>query len=295
MKISSLILLSLFFIPTSYAEKITNRETLPDGYKICVWGDSGVATDEQYSVARALYNEGCDEMRVVGDIIYEKGLKDKNDPQFMSKFYNPYKSIITEQKIPFYMIMGNHDYYGNPAAWLDLAKDYSFIQFPSFYSAEIAGDICFINLDTNDNFPEQETWLKNKINPMVKGKCKISMAFGHHPFLSSGSHGNAMGKVKKFLVNNIIGKYDVYFAGHDHQLSDEGKAKETSLLISGAAGKLRNIKDPIVWGVSKLGYLVVTIKRINGDVAAHYDFITVNQNGIGEIAHSDSLSGQGIR
>jgi tartrate-resistant acid phosphatase type 5 len=277
------------------AAQITNREPLPDGYKICVWGDSGVDTDDQYRVAKALYNEGCDEMRVVGDIIYEKGLKDENDPQFMSKFYKPYKSIITEQKIPFYMIMGNHDYYGNPKAWLELAKMHSFIKLPSFYSAELAGDICFINLDTNDNFPEQVTWLKDTVNPMFKDKCKLSMVFGHHPYLSSGSHGNAGGKLKKFYDGNIVGKYDVFMTGHDHQLSDEGKVKNTTLLISGAAGKLRKVGEPIVWGVSKFGYLVVTIKRNNNSVTALYDFITLNKDGNGESAHSDSILSNGIR
>jgi len=294
-----LFLIFLSFLATSFAQtssgKISNRETLPDGYKICVWGDSGVDTEDQFRVAKALYNEGCDEMRVVGDIIYENGLENEKDPQFMSKFYNPYKIIISEQKIPFYMIMGNHDYYGNPQAWLELAKKYSFIKLPSFYSAELAGDICLINLDTNDNFSEQAAWLKNTVNPMLKNKCKISMVFGHHPYLSSGSHGDAGGQLKKFYEANIIGKYDIFMTGHDHQLSDEGKVKDTTLLISGAAGKLRKIGEPIVWGVSKLGYLVVTIKRKNNSVNALYDFISLNKDGIGETAHSDSILSNGIR
>lgn len=214
MKLSFFILLNLFFLAASFGKttlgQITNRELLPDGYKICVWGDSGMASEDQFKVAKALYNESCDEMRVVGDIIYDNGLENENDPQFMSKFYNPYKSIINEQKIPFYMIMGNHDYYGNPQAWINLAKLHSFIKFPSYFSAELAEDICLINLDTNDNLTEQETWLKNTVNPMFKNKCKISLVFGHHPYLSSGSHGNASGKLKKFLESNVTGKYDAY-------------------------------------------------------------------------------------
>ena len=53
------------------------------------------------------------------------------------------------------------------------------------------------------------------------------IAFGHHPYLSNGPHGNAGSYdgvpdagtgVKEFMEGAVCGLADVYFSGHDHTL-----------------------------------------------------------------------------
>jgi tartrate-resistant acid phosphatase type 5 len=267
--------------------------TLPDNYKICVFGDSGFNSSAQYLVASALEKEGCDQIRHTGDVIYQLGLISVKDKQFWTKFYHPYKNLIERQGLNFHMVLGNHDYYLNPTVWLKLARKYHFIKFPSMYHAEKFGDICFINLDTNsdDQLEDQKYWLDNQIKESFF-ECKIIVSQGHHPYLSSGSHGNGVGEVKKFFEENINGYAHLTISGHDHVQSDEGLVEGTRHLVTGAAGKVEALgRTPNVWGKDRLGYLVLIVKRDEMNVSIDYEFRTVNSDSSTNTDHTGSVKG----
>ncbi|MFN8369744.1 MAG: metallophosphoesterase [Bacteriovoracaceae bacterium] len=263
-------------LPQSLA--IIKKDPLPDGYRICLMGDMGTGYNEQAMVANALFKEDCDQVRMLGDIIYEAGLKDANDKQFTTKFYKPYKAFIeASNPIPLYIALGNHDYGGNPGAWFDLAKKYPAIKFPDYYYAESHDDVCFVSFDSNAWFDEQTKWMQ-KIKPELDKTCKLSFAFAHHPYLNAGEHGDAV-EEKDFLDTNVIGKFTFYFAGHDHSLQDEGDLKGTRLIVSGAGGNglYPFLKKPIVFGDDKIyGYVVLDILRNENKLSAHYKFVGVN-------------------
>lgn len=305
--ISVLFLLSLSFFtscvpdktePASSTSQILTGETIPEGYKICVLGDAGSGESGQAKVAVFLSKEQCSQVIYVGDVIYEKGLKSADDKQFMSKFYNPYKSML-ENGIPFHMIMGNHDYDGKPSAWLTLAERYAGkIIFPYYYYAEVRGDVCFLGVDTNiATSSAQATWISETMLKLKQMGCELSFAYAHHPYVSSGDYGQAEPDEKEFLEENILGKVDAYMTGHDHILSDEMTYLDTRLLVSGGGGQdLYDISHPRPGAFAKSvpGYTTLTFSRITGKIVARYDLVQI-LNGTRSIIHTGLIEGQGIR
>lgn len=292
--LASLILLSckkmgLEPISTIY-ENTWNTET-----KICFVGDTGMATEGQYAVAEAMRQDGCDHVRILGDVIYDDGLKNADDPQFFEKFYNPYRDLL-EEEVPFYLVMGNHDFTFERQPWLDVAPRYETVVFPNMFYAEIWGDVCFFSIDTNYYLINQGKWLDNAYAEL-EGMCKLSFALGHHPYKSVGKHGDAGHFLSTFFQDHVIGRVDAYLAGHDHNLSFEGTEDGTHIFVSGAGAKLRDLKKQSKEGdfaVSKLGYVAVTVNRDAGEVSANYEFRVLTDGAL-ETAFEGELQGQGIR
>lgn len=253
---------------------------MKDGYKICVIGDGGTGKESQFRVADALYNENCDQIRYTGDVIYESGLTSEDDPQFMSKFYEPYQKIM-EAGTPIFLMMGNHDFKGEPKTWLKVAKKYDNLYFQNFWYAETWDDVCFLTIEpVMYKVFGQEKWLKNIKEKMPN--CKLTITGSHYPYKSVGKHGSAKWPMKPFLENNVIGHSDVYIAGHDHNLSDEGVVKGTRLLVSGAAGKLRPLRKkpaPGNFAISAYGWINLIIKRDGDKVWADYEFRVIPEEG----------------
>jgi len=61
----------------------------------------------------------------------------------------------------------------------------------------------------------QEAWLPAE---RAASTSTWNILFGHHPYVSNGPHGNAAGAVETFFDDHVCGEFDVYFAGHDHNL-----------------------------------------------------------------------------
>ena len=306
----------LFLAPlTSFAMGLKKQHTTWDtrivdqNYKICVLGDTGSGSKHQYQVAQALKQEGCNQVRIVGDVIYPKGLKNKNDPQFVDKFINPYHEVIqSELKPKFFIALGNHDYDGNTKAWRQLHQDDGFLFSPHRYYAETYknSNVCIATLDTSpfDSLKHflkvfgHGSWIRKRTREFQKN-CEFSIAFAHHPYINSGHHGDARAFLKRFLKRNIIGHFDLYIAGHQHFLSDEGQKQSTSLYISGAGGASLH-EEPTHnpeggFASSTPGYLVITLNRNSEQkIVAHTRFKTVTDNGVTTV-HEKMVVGKGIR
>ena len=223
--------------------------------RMCFIGDTGTGGKDQYKVANMLALEECSAVFITGDVIYEIGIWREDTSALDKKFFNPYNQILNMQNKPIYITLGNHDYYGLEHLWLKVAKKHKNVVFPNYFYKIKSGDLCIFALDTNSKLDEQEDWIEKELKD---SSCKKKIAFGHHPYRSSGWHGDASGDIEDFLEDYIIGKVDMYIAGHDHNLEDAGTVNGTRLLVSGAGAKLRDLKKkPGVWGASKLGYVIV--------------------------------------
>ena len=105
-----------------------------------------------------------------------------------------------------------------------------------------------------------------------------------------GAHGDADSDDKDFLEEHVIGRFDAYFSGHDHDLSDEGEVDGTRLIVSGAAGKLRPLDaEPRDYAISALGYVTLTIKRDNGPASIDYEFIVIDPENGREVVHQGQI------
>ena len=197
--------------------------------KICLVGDTGSGAKEQYLVANAISNyHNNNELKAViilCDNIYEEGVTSVDDELFYTKFEKPYQHI----DLPFYLLLGNHDY-GNitgPQAYYDHAihqikyhKESDKWNMPKRYYSVKLGNCEFFMLDTNlENMtPSEISTQARTINHKIK-KSKKSHKFlcGHHTWRSTGGHGNADLLFEKFMTKVVKGtNIKSYFCGHDH-------------------------------------------------------------------------------
>jgi tartrate-resistant acid phosphatase type 5 len=229
-------------------------------------GDGGRGNSEQYEVAAAIEAvcaaQGCDFAIHMGDNIYDEGVEDVDDEQFQEKFELPYANL----SFPFYMVLGNHDwgsgetgvdaqvaYTARSSKWMMPARYYSFQQ----------GDATFFGLDTDPisdgNDDGQASWLTTEL-PAATTTWKF--AFGHHPYISNGDHGDGSGELRDFVDANLCGNIDVYFAGHDHDLQWLEPSCGIEHIVSGAGSSLRDLggSNPTRFETATLGFMWVELQ-----------------------------------
>jgi predicted phosphodiesterase len=263
--------------------------------KYCFVGDTGTGSDKQREVADALQKQGCGKIFHTGDIIYDQGIKDKDDPEFTEKFWDPYKKILEEDKVPFYMIAGNHDWEspGTAEAWKAVAKAHpDVIYYPHYWYAtwlNAEKTACLFGFDTQVSAKEQAQFFAEE-KPKYAG-CKFSIAMGHHPYAGARKTLKAEGEFKTMIENTILGHFDLYISGHMHQLEDAGVINNsgTRQLISGAGARLHDLDDKEGdWAEVVLGFLVLT-QTVQDKMT--YQFVDSKNKTLHEATHS----GVGLR
>ena len=282
----------LLIISISVIQSITSNES--DIY--CFVGDAGEVNPTQAMVVEALAYSDCSMVWHLGDIT-QLGIQSIDDPELQDSFLTPFKPFL-ETEIPFYLTVGNHDYKGDPAVYLEVAKDYPSIYHPSNFYTKQFGKLCFFALDTTifDKLyyfykrGSQIRWLAEEVERM-KDQCEFSIAVAHHPLFSSGDRDRANPQLAIFLENYVFGTFDIYITGHNHVLADEGDHKKTLQLIS-ATGALPGGSpletDKGKFNIETPGYLRMTI---DGNTA-RYEFISAEDN---EILWSNIKVGSGLR
>ena len=270
----------LLIISIVVIKPITSNES--DIY--CFIGDAGEVNPTQAVVVEALANSDCSVVWHLGDIT-QLGVQSINDPELQESFLTPFKPFL-ETEIPFYLTVGNHDYKGDPAVYLEVAKDYPSIYHPKNFYTKQFGKLCFFALDTTifDKLyyfykrGGQIRWLEEEVE-RLKDQCDFSIAVAHHPLFSSGDRDRANPQLAIFLENYVFGTFDIYITGHNHVLADEGDHKKTLQLIS-ATGALPGGSpletDKGKFNIETPGYLKMTIDNIT----ARYEFVSAEDNKI---------------
>jgi tartrate-resistant acid phosphatase type 5 len=208
--------------------------------KFVAMGDTGKGNQGQYDVASAIAKkcaaDGCDFVQLLGDNIYDSGVSSTSDEQWQSKFELPYADV----DMPFWVVLGNHDY-GGEGIGLDFARGKNEIDYTNFstkwtlpaaYYTHSLNHVDFFALDTNMAMFLQAENQKNDVPGWIAAStAQWKIAFGHHPYLSNGPHGNAGeyeglpfvpivngAGVKELLDDVICGRVDMYICGHDHSM-----------------------------------------------------------------------------
>ena len=253
----------------------------------CFVGDTGHVNEIQKDVADALADSECNAIWHTGDIIYPDGISSKDDPRFITNFLGPFNKVFNK-KIPFFLTLGNHDYKKEPKSYLEIAKNNSLIVYQNNYYSNKYGKLCIFSLDTTifDKLylfykrREQKSWLR-KIKEDMTSSCELSIAVAHHPLFSSGDRKNATPQLSRFLETDIFGTFDLYIAGHNHVLADEGERRGTRQLISGTGslpGGSPEEQPEGKFNVETPGFLKLELKEIDNKVVAEYSFIQAQDN-----------------
>ena len=221
--------------------------------KFIVTADTGSGSVDQYKVAKSMNilnkKHKINSVLLLGDNIYEHGVTSTSDPQFKTKFEDPYQNINK----PFYLCLGNHDYgnslfrknnAGFQVSYSDISDKWN---MPAKYYSITKGSCEIFFLDTNLNVMNESTIMKQfhiMSDKIKKSKKKWKIVCGHHPWRSVGGHGNAERRFEIFM--NDLCKYganfDLYMCGHDHckniiMKNHPFKKKMITLLVIGTGGK----------------------------------------------------------
>jgi hypothetical protein len=251
-------------------QSLVSYPTSPPGVlRFIVIGDVGTGDETQKAVAQAFNAlcvvRGCDMVLVAGDNIYPDGVRSAFDPQFEEKFENPYAEV----KLPFYLVLGNHDNGGGVGTNPAMAEHqiaYTFRtdrttmkwNMPARNYRVSLGDVDLFGLDSG---PEEVTWssawMPNSLGDqmaqwfraeMAKSTASWKIVFAHHPYISNGEHGiagvydNIPSRglpYRAMLDETMCRNTDVFFAGHDHHLAwmePLAECGDTHFIISGAGG-----------------------------------------------------------
>jgi tartrate-resistant acid phosphatase type 5 len=232
--------------------------------KLLVIGDIGEGNLEQTLVARAMAHKcaavgGCDAVLLVGDNFYDAGVHDVGDPQFATKFEQPYD--FPSLDIPFYAVLGNHDVEGDWQAQIDYAalpvgastnmRSTARWNMPASYYDVRLRNVHIFGFDTNELGDPTEA--QDMAARVASSDATFKIAFAHHPRFTSGSHrydNEPLGAAGMFaLERSVYCNTRLYISGHDHdsELIERGRDAEcphTWFAISGAGSQVRHSPAP---------------------------------------------------
>lgn len=248
----------VFFSTAGFGPKPTiDREKLG----VIFVGDTGTGKSEQFTVAKAMKkfcaSDLCEWVLLLGDNFYSDGVKSVDDPQWKTKFEDPYLSM----QVTFRPVLGNHDYGGNIQAQIDYSKKMRHWWMPSRYYKWIHKDAEFFAIDTEEFDGEQQKWLAKAIK---NSTAKWKIVYGHHPIFSHGEHGDTDNLISD-LLPIIDKKVDFYLCGHDHDMQFIER-DGNRFIVSGSGAKLRKVEQGkhSLFAKSTLGFSHLTIE---GDTA----------------------------
>lgn len=192
-----------------------------------------------------------------GDNFYPNGVASVQDPYWISSFENIYKGFGLF--VPWYAVLGNHDYRGNYQAEIDYTDISQRWNMPAqYYVQEKSEDdirVKFVFIDTSpfeDGYYEEEkyksVWKQDSTKQLIwmdsvlaDNSADWKIVVAHHPLYSGGKRVEATedmrGHLEKVLKKHDV---DVYFAGHEHDLQHiQNSEYKTHHIISGAGSEIR--------------------------------------------------------
>ena len=236
----------------------------PDALNFLIMGDWGrrgesdqvQVADQMGIVANSI---GAAFVIAVGDNFYENGVASIHDSHWEQSFEKVYTSPFLQ--IPWYAILGNHDYHDNCDAQIEYGKTSPRWRMPARYYQQthalghgVTADFFYIDTTpmireyyypyleekTRDkvitqDVPKQMAWFKSAL---AASKAQWKIVIGHHPIYSGGEHGDT-----KELIQNVLPLLhehgvQAYINGHDHDLQHL-MAGDINLFCSGAGSSVR--------------------------------------------------------
>ncbi|HEY2091513.1 MAG TPA: metallophosphoesterase [Thermoanaerobaculia bacterium] len=240
--------------------------------RIAVVGDAGIQT---HTMAAALTkSKPYDAIIMVGDNFYPCGVRSASDPKWHVM------DALTGLGIPIYVVLGNHDYCGNPDAQVKANVPNWYMPARQYVLRSPIAD--FAMLDTTPYAYGNSKLAEQAVRDTFASSTAVwRIAVGHHVITSSGWHslfprGEArhMHALLPVLRDN---KVDIYIDGHDHH-EELLNLSPPLILISGAGSdpvpmltvrpktvwpKETHFREPIAFAALEITRDALTIEFIN--------------------------------
>ena len=191
------------------------------------WGRNGEKDQRDVAgqMGRAAAATSAQFIVSVGDNFYENGVASVDDAQWQSSFEKVYTAAALQ--VPWRVVLGNHDYHGNPGAQIEYSKHSPRWTMPALYyqrteliDETTSADFFYIDTDPMKrrdmkNVAPQMAWLESAL---AASKAPWKIVIGHHPIYTGGEHGDTPYLVEHVLPLLEKNGVQVYFNGHDHDL-----------------------------------------------------------------------------
>lgn len=255
------------------------------------WGWDGGRAQQRVAgqMARTAADTACRFVVSVGDNFYSDGVASVDDPHWQRSYEAVYSAPALQ--VPWYPILGNHDYRGDPEAQVAYSAKSARWRMPARYyerseSSPETGQVDFFHIDTSpfveayrdskvridgQDTKTQLAWLDGALG---KSTARWKIVVGHHPVFSGGQHGSQkelMAALKPLLDRHGV---SVYLFGHDHDLQHI-VVDDLHYIGCGAGGDTRRTSKIVgsLFAADDPGFFS---GRIGGD---HFDFAFFGADG----------------
>jgi tartrate-resistant acid phosphatase type 5 len=258
------------------------------------WGKDGGESQKPVADAMNEYSKKFHAAFIVttGDNFYPGGVSSTSDPHWQLSYENVYNK--EGHQVPWYPVLGNHDYQQNPGAeiqyssvsnrWKMPARYYTvkknidqqttallvFTDTPPYVSAYYGGSMPDL---AQQDTAAQLNWLDQTLS---SSKDTWKVVFGHHPVYSVGPHAHTPELIERFKPVFDQTHTDFYICGHDHSLQYiEWPSDPVHYLVSGGGSESTPVSPQSYtpFAKSSPGFLVLTL------YARRANFYFINQRG----------------
>lgn len=247
------------------------------------WGRYGEPSQRSVAtqMARAAESVGAKFFISTGDNFYPNGVASVDDPQWQSSFEQVYTDFVLHND--WFVVLGNHDYHGNPQAEIDYTKRSQRWHMPAHYytvtkTVDKATNADFFFIDTSPFIKDyqgkpaeyalegQDTgaqlrWLDDALS---KSTARWKFVIGHHHVYSGGKRSTQL-ELEQQLVP-VMARHGVqaYICGHEHDLQViQRPGGKITYLVSGAGAEHRPTgkTDGTLFSLSAYGFMALSLTR----------------------------------
>lgn len=197
-----------------------------------------------------------------GDVHHFEGVRSVNDPLWMTNYELVYSH--PELMLPWYPVLGNHEYRGNTQAVLDYSKVSARWEMPAkYYTKVLENDGVTVRLVMIDTAPLLDKYRKD--TEKYPDACKEDMdkqlawmdsvlssakedwvlVVGHHPIYAETSKEDSERADLQKRVDTILRKHkvDMYLCGHIHNFQYIRKpGSDIDYVVNSSASLSRKVK-----------------------------------------------------
>lgn len=262
--------MALFVVTVSFAQTPESWKTLEKPLNFYLANDLGRnGYYDQKPIAELMGNmaENVDIECVIaaGDVHHFEGVRSVNDPLWMTNYELIYSH--PELMIPWYAILGNHEYRGNTQAVIDYSAVSARWNVPDrYYTFAMENDgvtVRFVMVDTaplldkyredTEKYPDackqdmnkQLAWIDSVLSA---AKEDWVLVVGHHPiYAETGKDDSERLDLQKRL-DSILRKHknvDMYLCGHIHNFQHIRKADSNIDYVVNTSGSLSRKVKPV--------------------------------------------------
>ncbi len=226
---------------------------------------------------------GAEFIAALGDVHHFMGVQSVNDPLWLTNYERVYSH--PELMIPWYPILGNHEYKGNTSAVLNYSKVSRRWQMPArYYSKSFqvsdSSTLLLLFIDTapiidkyrnneypdvlKENYKKQLRWIDSTLS---NSNAKWKIVLGHHPIYAGtlkvdSERTDLQNRLKPILEKNNV---DIYISGHIHifqHIKKTGSNVDYVVNASASLGREQISDDSILFSSSEPGFLVCEVNKL---------------------------------